>query len=105
MNTPDVLTLPQAEAVAARVRAVSGVADLHAGRFGEVALLFPRARVHGLRTGPDGGLEVHVVVDLDAVGTGTDLHTLSARIRKTVGAVVDLPTDVVLADAVYRTGI
>ena len=54
-----------ADRLAARLLAVPGVAALHPGRFGEVALLYPRHRVIGLRCTPEL-IEVHVVVDLAA---------------------------------------
>jgi hypothetical protein len=53
------------DAIAAAVRAVPGVNDLHGGVQGEIAVLLPGRRVPGLRLG-DTACEVHVAVDWDA---------------------------------------
>lgn len=87
-----------AEAVAASVVAVPGVSTLHAGQYGEIALLYPGARVPGLRL-VDGHLEVHVVVDLHTLGTDTPLAKLAEKIRAAAGQHSPFPVDVVLADA------
>lgn len=53
-----------ADDVAAAVLAVPGVADLHAGLFGEVATHLPGRRVRGVRLGAEeGSVAVHVVVE------------------------------------------
>ena len=49
------------------------------------------------------GLEVHVVLDLQALGLGADLHAFSRRLRALGAAHTDLPVTVVLADAVAAT--
>ena len=101
MSISSPLSVEQAEAVARNVQAVEGVADLNAGRFGEVAMLFPHTRVHGLRSKADGGVEVHVTIDLNHLGKDTDLRAFAEQIRDVVKSTVDLPADVVLADATY----
>lgn len=85
------------------VRAVDGVAGLHRGRFREVALLYPRRRVPGLRLtpGPDPRLEVHVIADLSR---RRPLPELAEAVRGVAHAhPVELPVDVVIADAVDTT--
>jgi len=54
-----------ADAVAALVLAVPGVAGLHPGRFGEVATYLPGRRVTGIKLSEDR-VEVHVVLEFDA---------------------------------------
>jgi hypothetical protein len=49
-----------AEAVAAVVRSVPDVHDLHGGAFGEVATYLPGRRVQGVRL-TDDGVELHIV--------------------------------------------
>ena len=94
MTAADLIEYPQAAELAERVLAVDGVADLHSGSFGEVALLYPGHRVPGLRLDRSGRLEVHVVADL---ARATDLRSLSVDGRGAVGG--DRPIDVVVADA------
>lgn len=101
MSVTSPLSPAQAHALAADVRALEGVANLHGGSFGEVALLFPRERVHGLRINAVGELEVHVTVDLDVLGTEVDLRAFSEKIREIATTATGLTTDVILADAVY----
>ena len=84
-----------ADRLAAAIRSVRGVADLHAGRYGEVATLFPRHRVNGLRRTP-GELEVHLVVDLDA---GRPLYEIAAEVRGVVTQLLDTPVTICFADA------
>ena len=55
---------------------VPGVAGLHGGRVGEVALLLPGTRIEGIRAanrGDESGLEVHIVFD---VSSGRDVRCL-----------------------------
>ncbi|MDA1383442.1 MULTISPECIES: hypothetical protein [Glycomyces] len=66
------------DAIAAVVRAVPGVSDLHGGVQGEIAVLLPGRRVPGLRLG-DTACEVHVAVDWDA-----DIPLTAAAIRTAV---------------------
>ncbi|RSZ64487.1 hypothetical protein EAH68_04695 [Corynebacterium hylobatis] len=84
-----------ADRVAAGIRAIPGVAGLHAGRFGEVALLYPRHRVRGLRVTPTV-LEVHLVVDLAAP---RPLPEISAQVRAVVADFLETEVDVFFADA------
>lgn len=79
-----------------------GVAKLSGGRFGEVSLLFPSERIHGIsRPTPrdDTHLELHVVVDVSA---GKPLAALGDVIRTTVRSTwpAAQTVDVVFADAV-----
>lgn len=114
--TPEVFThlrydpvpLEQAREIVAAVRATPGVADLSSGSFGEVALLYPGARVPGLRVSTIGTeeprLAVHVSVDLGAAaGAGEKpmLADIAEAIRGSVRSVgcTELPIDVVFADA------
>ncbi|OFK60539.1 MULTISPECIES: hypothetical protein [unclassified Corynebacterium] len=78
------LTLPIATSIAAAVTDLRGVAKLSPGRFGEVALLFPGERVHGIRRPnpqDDTHLELHIVVDVSA---GVPLAELGDVTRTTV---------------------
>ncbi|OFO20952.1 hypothetical protein HMPREF3056_09690 [Corynebacterium sp. HMSC056F09] len=96
------LTLPIATSIAESVTDLRGVAKLSPGRFGEVALLFPGERVHGIRRPSpqdDTHLELHIVVDVSA---GVPLAELGDATRTTVR--VTWPAvrrvDVVFDDAV-----
>ena len=84
-----------ADLLAAGILAVPGVAGLHAGRYGEVALLYPRHRVNGLRRTPSA-LEVHLVVDL---ARPRPLAEVAAKVRDVVAQWLDVPVDVHFADA------
>ena len=78
------LTLPLATSIAEAVTDLRGVAKLSPGRFGEVALLFPGERVHGIRRPnpqDDTHLELHIVVDVSA---GVPLAELGDVTRTTV---------------------
>ncbi|SFG16007.1 hypothetical protein [Corynebacterium spheniscorum] len=114
--TPEVFThlrydpvpLEQAREIVAAVRATPGVADLSSGSFGEVALLYPGARIPGLRVSTIGSeeprLAVHVSVDLGAAAGAREkpmLADIAEAIRGSVRSVgcTELPIDVVFADA------
>ncbi|WP_075724675.1 hypothetical protein [Corynebacterium aquilae] len=58
-------THDEAQALVERICGVDGVAGMHRGRFGEVAMLFPGDRVGGIRL-IDDVLDVHVVADTSA---------------------------------------
>lgn len=91
-----------ADRLAARLRGIPGVAGLHPGRFGEVALLYPRHRVVGLRHTPEV-LEVHLVIDLSAA---RPLAEVAAEVRGVVTQeLADAPPhlDIVFADATGGT--
>ena len=52
------------EAMRDAALAVPGVAGLSSGRFGEVALLLPGTRIHGIRPSDNhDGAEIHLVYD------------------------------------------
>lgn len=107
------VTRETAEAARTAALAVSGVAGLHAGRFGEVAILLPGERIEGLRNsrrsvehgGEHGaehsaelGLEIHVVFD---VGSEREVQAVAADVREAVLQATSLGfVDVVVADAV-----
>ncbi|MCS5478457.1 hypothetical protein NYP18_02195 [Corynebacterium sp. YIM 101645] len=93
--TTDPMESDVADRVAADIRAIPGVAGLHAGRFGEVALLYPRHRVNGLRVSPTA-LEVHLIVDLAAP---RPLAEIAAEVRAVVAGFLDTEVDVFFADA------
>lgn len=96
---PDPVPRQVADALVESLRAVPGVFDVHSGAFGEVALLFPRHRVPGLRlsTRPPRRLEVHLVADL---ASSRPLEDVAAEIRRIVHeAVPGVPVDVVFGDA------
>jgi uncharacterized alkaline shock family protein YloU len=82
-----------ADTVAALVRAVPGVVDLHPGMFGEVATYLPGRRVVGVRI-DDARVEVHITVSTDA-----DVRETASAVRATVGAAVpETPVDVTVED-------
>ncbi|GAB3701150.1 hypothetical protein [Corynebacterium nasicanis] len=89
------VSAPLAARIAAAVRAVPGVADLHAGRYGEVAMLYPRQRVSGLRRTAQA-LEVYVVVDLAAP---RPLADIDAEVRAVIAPLIDAPVTLCFADA------
>ncbi|MDO4609962.1 hypothetical protein [Corynebacterium sp.] len=63
---PDRLEADRAQAIADAVAALPAVAGLSGGRFGEIALLYPRRRVIGLREADRGArLEIHVRLHVD----------------------------------------
>ncbi|KQB84330.1 hypothetical protein [Corynebacterium oculi] len=97
MPVTDPLSYEDAERLAAALRSVPGVADLHAGAFGEASLLYPGKRVRGLRLREESRLEVHLVADLDAA---SDLHRLAEEVRSTAQAATGFTVDVIVADAV-----
>lgn len=91
------MTRPQesdaADTVAGIVRAVSGVADLHSGMFGEVATYLPGRRVAGVRV-TDDRVDVHITVTADA-----PVRPTAAAVRAAVAAVLpDHAVDVTVED-------
>lgn len=107
------VTRETAEAARTAALAVPGVAGLHGGRFGEVAILLPGERIEGLRNsrhsverggdnggehGTELGLEVHVVFD---VGSEREVQAVATDVREAVLQATSLGfVDVVVADAV-----
>lgn len=83
------LSHTEAATLVQRVLNVPGVASMHRGKFGEIALLFPGERVPGVRC-TDNGIEVHVVAKRSA----GNLYDLGRSIR----AHVDRPVDVYIED-------
>jgi len=81
-----------ADVIAAAVRAVPGVHDLHAGVVGEVATYLPGRRVNGVRM-REPGCAVHVVLDWGAPDGAT-----SDAVRAAVRAHVSGPVDVTVED-------
>ena len=95
------VTRETAEAARTAALSVPGVAGLHGGRVGEVALLLPGERIEGLRNShrnEEAGLEVHVVFD---VGSEREVQAVAADVREAVRKATSLSfVDVVVADAV-----
>lgn len=83
-----------ADAVAAAVRAVPGVADLHTGTFGEVATYLPGRRVNGVRLRPEV-TEVHVVLTW-----GVPVLAAADAVRGAVSPLVATRVDVTVEDVV-----
>ncbi len=83
-----------ADRVRAAVLEVPGVAELHAGAFGEVGTYLPGRRVAGVRL-RDDGTEVHVVVTM-----GADVRSVAGAVREAVTLVVPGPVDVTVEDVV-----
>lgn len=97
------VTREAGEAARQAALCVPGVAGLHGGLVGEVALLLPGERIEGLRVarrGQTNGLEVHVVYD---VSSHREVQTVAADVRAAVLAATDAPfVNVVVADAVAK---
>ncbi len=85
----------RADLIAAAVTAVPGVVSLHAGSFGEVATYLPGHRVPGIRTRPDGVIEVHVTLSY-----GVPVRDTAARVRAAAATVVADVVDVTVEDVV-----
>lgn len=83
-----------ADRVAAAVRAVPGVVDLHGGVLGEVGTYLPGRRVAGIRL-REPGADVHVTL-----AWGTDVAATTTAIRAAVVAEVGAPVDVTVEDVV-----
>ena len=83
-----------ADAVAAAVRAVPGVAALHTGSFGEVATYLPGRRVPGIRLLEDR-TEVHVVLTW-----GVPVLATADAVRAAVRPLVHTTVDVTVEDVV-----
>lgn len=81
-----------ADQVAAAVRTVPGVADLHAGAFGAVATYLPGRRVNGVAVRPDG-CEVHV-----ALRYGSAVQVTADQIRAVVVPLVGTAVHVTVED-------
>lgn len=97
----DPIPREEAEELSARVQGVEGVAGLHAGAFGEASLLYPGARVKGLKLrGSENQerLEVHIVADLSHVES---LDELASQVRGAIAHTAhNRPVDVIVADVV-----
>lgn len=83
-----------ADRVAAVVRSVDGVADLHAGAFGEVATHLPGRRVAGVQIRSDR-CAVHVVLYW-----GSPVLATADRVRAAVTPLVGTRVDVTIEDVV-----
>ncbi|NMF32636.1 hypothetical protein HF851_10175 [Corynebacterium ammoniagenes] len=99
------LDLDTAQRIKDAVVSLDGVAELSAGSFGEVSLLFAGARVGGIRKPSpreDTVIEIHVVVD---VSSEKVLQELGAEIRQAAMAACSELTrvDVIFADAISGT--
>ena len=85
---------------------VPGVAGLHSGRVGEVALLLPGERIEGIKPSRSGellGLEVHIVFD---ASSGLEIHGVAEAVRAAVADAAEFDfVDVVVADAVATAGV
>lgn len=94
------VTREQGEAAREAAIAVPGVAGLHGGRVGEVALLLSGERIEGLRPAHRGevtGLEIHIVFDLSS---NREIPAVADEVRDAVVSATSLPfVDVVVADA------
>ena len=82
-----------ADRIAAAVRSVPGVADLHPGMFGEVGTYLPGRRVAGVRIRGDV-VEVHISVVFNAAVRDT-----AAAVRSAVAALMPgVSVDVIVED-------
>lgn len=94
MTTTDASEL--SEQIATAARSVEGVADLHAGMFGEIGTYLPGARVAGIRIG-GGRVEVHVTLYWDY-----PVRATADAVRSAVEPLVDQPVYVTVEDLVQR---
>lgn len=86
-----------ADRVAAAVRTVPGVADLHTGAFGEVATHLPGRRVEGVQIRTDH-CAVHVVLYW-----GSPVLETADRVRSAVTQLVGTRVDVTVEDVVMAS--
>lgn len=95
------VTRETGEAARDAALSVPGVAGMHAGRMGEVALLLPGTRIEGLRAvQKDGasGFEVHLVYDVSAE---REIQAVAVDVQNGVTRATGADfVDVVFADAV-----
>lgn len=92
-----------ADRIAAAVRAVPGVADLHAGMFGEVGTYLPGRRVPGVRI-TDSSVDVHITVVFDAPVRDTAAAVRSAVAAQLPGVAVNITVeDVVRLDPAQQS--
>lgn len=91
-----------ADRVAAAVRAVAGVADLHTGAFGEVATHLPGRRVEGVQVRVDH-CAVHVVLYWGAPVLETADRVRTA-VRPLVGTRVDVTIEDVITEPARNSG-
>ncbi len=82
------------DAIAAAVRQVPGVADLHGGARGEVGTYLPGRRLFGVRLRPEV-TQVHV-----SVLYGAPVRETAAAVREAVARLVSGPVDVTVEDVV-----
>lgn len=90
------------EAARKAALAVPGVAGLHGGRVGEVALLLPGERIEGIRLAHRGengtGVEVHIAFD---VSSDRDIPAVADEVREAVLTADEIDfVDVIVADAI-----
>lgn len=86
-----------ADTVADIVRAVPGVADLHAGMFGEVATYLPGRRVTGVRV-TDDSVDVHITVSAESPVRPTAASVRAAVAAALPGHAVDVTVEDVAAE-------
>jgi len=84
------------EQIATAARSVEGVADLHAGMFGEIGTYFAGGRVAGIRIG-GGRVDVHVTLYWDY-----PVRATADAVRSAVEPLVDQPVYVTVEDLVQR---
>lgn len=81
-----------ADVVAAAVLAVPGVADLHAGMFGEAGTYLPGRRIPGVRLGA-ADTDIHV-----SIVYGVPVRETAEAVRRAVTALVSGPVHVSIED-------
>lgn len=92
-----------AEAARDAILTIPGVAGMHGGHFGEVALLLPGGRIEGLKPATRSsepnlrGLEVNFIYD---VSSERDIRSVADDVRTAALRATDVDfVDVVVADA------
>ncbi len=81
-----------ADVVAAAVRGVPGVADLHAGMFGEVGTYLPGRRIPGVRLG-EADTDIHL-----SIVFGAPVRETAQAVRRAVAPLVVGPVHVSIED-------
>lgn len=84
-----------ADTVAAATSAVSGVAGLHGGEFGEIATYLPGRKVLGVRI-DDQHCDIHITAEYPS-----DVNGVARGVRDAVSPLVTVPVSVTVEDIVY----
>lgn len=100
---PETVTADSGRAARDAALGVAGVAGLHSGAFGEVALLLPGERINGIAPvrAPDSreliGIAVHLIVD---ISVDRNIYSIAEEVRQKVSSATGFERiDITVADA------